>query len=88
MESGFTPCRRLRQVPFLLLGDCADLPATASIRREELRGYHRGAWPGCDGRGGFVRQEGGDEAVLEGRGVGVGGQVGEVEVAEEHYACM
>lgn len=70
---------------FLLRGrDGADLAAAAGVDWVELGGndYWRGRRAGV-GRS-FVREEAGDEEVLDLGRVGVGDDAGEAEMAEDH----
>lgn len=70
---------------FLLRGeDAADLATAAGVDWVELSGdYYRGG-RGAAAGGGFVREEAGDEEVLDLGRVGVGDDAGEAEMAEDH----
>lgn len=81
------PRRQPCQKTPLLLRKRPDLPPSAGIHRTELcseDGGGRRRSVGGRPRGCFVCEQGGDEAVLDAAGVGIVGQVREVEVAEEH----
>lgn len=88
VEFRFSPTRWGGEVLFLLGGDCANLAATAGIRRVELGCDHYWLWGGGGGRRGFVGKEGGNQGFLEFGCVDVGCGVWEVEVAEEHIDVL
>lgn len=85
IEGGLAVGSRLSEILCLVLRDIADFAAAACVDGVELCRDNGRRWGGAGGGGGvgFVGEEVGDEAVLESRGVGVGRQAGEMEVAND-----
>lgn len=73
------------EIVALFGGDSADFAPAACVDWVELGGDNcRVRWGCGGGRVGFVGEEAGDKGVLQGRGVGVVSEAGEVEVPEDH----